>query len=92
MSALPNTTATVSPIMLLVGGDGARDQLEKLKTAGYLAIEVKSFEDVKLLDPIPVAQLGVVSRAAFSTLADAGTSVLPDGFGRRVAKAPAESP
>lgn len=78
----------VSPLFLFVAGSVAPDQLEKLKVAGYLAIEVKSFDDVKLLYPIPVAQIGAISRAAFATLANAGVgSSLPDAFGRRVAKA-----
>lgn len=78
----------VSPLFLFVAGSVAPDQLEKLQAAGYLAIEVKSFDDVKLLDPIPVAQIGAISRAAFATLANAGGgSSLPDAFGRRVAKA-----
>ena len=78
---------TAKPIFAYIG-TLTPEAVQSLTDAGYVAVQVESMDSVRIIDPVPLASLDPVCRAAFDCIASAGpTSTVPELFGRRVARA-----
>lgn len=66
--------------------------IQQLIAAGYIPIEVQSFDDVKIVEPIPLLQHQTIASAALGTIASAGYSSVAEDFGKRIAKALTKPP
>jgi hypothetical protein len=78
------------PVFLYLDGFPLSDrQLKKIKDAGYVAVPVKSFDSVKIVEPALLWRSDPVAKAAFSAISEAPTynSETAERFGRKVAKA-----
>ena len=60
--------------------------LKKLTDAGYIPIAVESFDDVKIVEPLPLRSTNGIIRAAFSTIAESEWSSVKEKFGNKVAR------
>lgn len=62
--------------------------IQQLIAAGYIPIEVASFDDVKIFEPLPLLQHQIISTAAIEAILHASEySSIADDFGKRIAKA-----
>lgn len=82
-------TKTPAPIFLyLKSCRMSKLVIQQLIAAGYIPIEVASFDDVKIFEPLPLLQHQTISAAAIETILHASEySSIADDFGKRVAKA-----
>jgi hypothetical protein len=79
---------TPAPLFLYVTGTTMSPALlKRIEKAGYIPVEVPSMDAVKVLDPVPVASLDPICRAAFDTIGATGWNEVPQNFGRSVARA-----
>lgn len=60
-----------------------KSQIERVRRAGYMPLEVKSLEDFKIVLPIPAHSTNEILNAAMETIKD--THMAGD-FGNRVCK------
>lgn len=66
-------------------------EVKRMEAAGYVVLCVNSFDDVRIVDPIPAATVGVIAKAAFESIAaiaaDKSTFGTQPAFGSGVAAA-----
>ena len=77
----------VSPLFLyLKSCKLEKPMLKKLQDAGYIPIAVESFDDIKIVDALPIGATNAISRAAFQTIAESDLGGVKERFGNKIAR------
>lgn len=65
----------------------SRGTIAKLEAAGYIVIQVNSFESVKAIDGFSVTSLSLVTESALKAVVNSGYDSVTHRFGKAMANA-----
>lgn len=78
----------VSPLFLYLKSSEIKpEDLEKLRSEGYVPIGIDSFESVRIVEPLPFLATNTLAHEAFKAISEYPHSGIHEAFGKKIAKA-----